>query len=659
MASTPAPLPSLGLLDGLGQAPAGGTDSPAPLPSLGLLGGLGGAGGLVEEPIQRYVEDLPRAWFADPGFAAVYAFQPVGLSVANRASVFTSSGAMVGGGAVVAGVAERDGAAVSHATSGAMVGGGASVSGTAQHMTTHATSGVLAGAGAVVSGSASRSAPPGVHETSGAMSGGGAVLSGFSDHLAFGVQAADLFRRLSRRRTLRAVSERLVNYMLKRTEPSQEKAGFYREQVPGLVLLAQLDAEIRGAWWTGSRFFVVAGADVLEVADDWTTTTIGTIGTTTGRVEFAQGLFQLVVVDGVAGYVITLASSAFAQITDPDFYPADRVMFLDGKFIFHRVDTQQWFWSSSIDAAEQYDGLDFASAESSPDKITSLIVDHREIWLFGEWSTEVWFSAPSGNQVYARNNGATIEVGCAATFTPQRIDNTVYWLGKDKHGQGIVWSAGGQGYQPVRISDQSVEDALAKVEDLSGAWAWVYQEAGQTFYVLQVPGVETTWVYDASVRQWHERAELTDRGNLERWRASTHCFAFGTHVVGDEDGSLYQLDPYEWTNAGDPMPRIWVTPHNAIPTRNVVFYESLRLDVTVGETASGVSPNISMRYSDDGGATWGGWLHRSTGQIGQFDTVVEWHRLGSARDRVWEFRTTDDAKVSLIGMSVKAQGGNS
>jgi len=45
MASTPASLPSLGLLDGLGQEVTPAADSPAYLPSIGLLGGLGTAVG--------------------------------------------------------------------------------------------------------------------------------------------------------------------------------------------------------------------------------------------------------------------------------------------------------------------------------------------------------------------------------------------------------------------------------------------------------------------------------------------------------------------------------------------------------------------------------------------------------------------------------------
>lgn len=464
-------------------------------------------------------------------------------------------------------------------------------------------------------------------------------------------------RGLARRRTLRANIERHVNYMPKRTEPGAEKSGFYREQVPGLTLLATMPGAVRGVYWADTRLFVVAGAGLYEVASNWTTTLRGTLSTSSGWVSMAHGLLELVVVDGPSGYALQLGSNVFEQIIDPDFLGSRRVSFLDGKFQFVAPGTQQFFWSSGIDDGRTYDGLDYASAESGPDNIVAHLVDHRELWLFGTAGTEVWSPFPAGDQVYARNNGASIEVGCAAPFTPQKIDNSIYWLGYDKLGQGIVWTAGGQsGYQPIRISTQDLEEAAEKLDDLSGAYAWTYQDAGQTFYCLQIPGLETTWVYDASVKKWHERAEIID-GNFQPWRADVHAFAFGAHVVGDAAGNLYEVDPFEYTFNGAPIYREWTTPHSAASDRSRVTYDSARIDITAGETDSGLAPVIELRYSNDGGSTWSSWRARSSGRVGEYSKPVKWDRLGQGRDRVWQFRTTDNAKVSIIGLAIKSTKG--
>lgn len=452
--------------------------------------------------------------------------------------------------------------------------------------------------------------------------------------------------------TRRAAVQRSIGWMLRAVEPGNEKAGFFLQQCPGLTRLANAGAEIRGGWWTGSRGFVVAGTTLYEVSSTWTLTARGTLLTSTGRVDITQGLTQLVIVDGANGYVLTLATNTFARITDPDFYGSTRVGFLDGFFIFTRPDTQQ-FYISAIDNAASLDALDFASAESAPDKLKAVLVDHREVWLFGEVTTEVWFNAGTSFP-FQRNNGAVLEVGCVAAQTAQKMDNSVFWLGQDRNGAGMVWRA--EGYQPRRISTFAVEEVLKTSTDLSAATAYCYQDEGQSFYVLKAPGLETTWVYEVSSGQWHERAEIVN-GQIEPWRAVAHCYMHGTHVVGDADGKLYELDPSAYTNDGDVLYRERTSPHSATPERDRVFFDLHRLDVEVGETGSGISPVIELRYSDDGGYTWGNWLARSLGEIGQFRQRVEWRRLGSARDRVWQIRTTDNARASIINSAVMAAKG--
>lgn len=466
-------------------------------------------------------------------------------------------------------------------------------------------------------------------------------------------------RRLARRRTPRATIERHIGYMLKKTEPAQEKAGFYREQVPGLTLLATLAGPIRGMYWADTRCFVVAGSVLYELSSSFAAAARGTLATSTGWVEMAHGLYDLMIVDGQNGYIFGLASGSFARITAPAFYGSKRVSNLDGKFQLVRPDTQQFYWTTGVDQGNTYDALDFASAEGAPDNIVAHLVDHRELWFFGVSSTEVWSPYPNGEQVYARNNGAAIEVGCAAAMTPRKIDNTIYWMGYDKLGQGIVWSAGGSsGYTPIRISTQDLEDQVAKLTDVSGSYAWTYQDAGQTFYCLQIPGLESTWVYDASVQKWHERVDL-DGANLKRWRADCHVFAFGVHLCGDSDGNVYEIDPYSYTNEGDPIYREWTTPHQADPAQRRVFYSSAVLDMTVGYTDSAVAPSIEMRYSNDAGQTWSAWSPRSTGKVGEYSKRVKWDNLGSGRNRVFQFRTTDDCKASIMGLSIDSKAGRS
>ncbi|MGL4650853.1 MAG: hypothetical protein ACRC1H_15705, partial [Caldilineaceae bacterium] len=373
--------------------------------------------------------------------------------------------------------------------------------------------------------------------------------------------------------------------------------------------------------------------------------------TTSGRVDFAQGLFQLVAVDGANGYVFTLASNAFVRITDPDFYGSARVAFLDGRWLFARPGSQQFYWTDAIDNATAFDALDFASAESAPDKLVGLLVDKRDIILAGEYTIEPWYPAPIGTQPYQRNSGAVMESGLAAAHTLQRLDNSFFWLAQDKHGQGIVMRAGGpNGYQPFRVSSHDIEARIATVTDLSGAYAMTYQLEGQAFYVLNIPGVNTTLVYDASLNRWHERAEWID-GELQPWRATGIVHAFGKVLCGG-DGKVYELDRYADTFDGDVLYREITSPHNTTPGLRWQHFPRVRLSTVPGQTKSGLAPVVELRYSNDGGDTWGDWVPRSMGRIGEYDVFPTWHRTGRARDRVWQFRCTDDCRFTVNSIAI-------
>lgn len=453
--------------------------------------------------------------------------------------------------------------------------------------------------------------------------------------------------------TRKASVQRSINYMLRALEPGNEPSRFVLEQVPGYATWATLSSEIRGAWWTGSRLFVVAGATLYEVDSAGAATSRGTLLTSTGPVGMAQGLLQLMVVDGANGYILTLASNAFAQITDPDFPGAAVVGFLDGFFIIVPPGGQAFYLSDGVDNATSWDALDFASAESAPDDVLSLIVDHRESWFFGQYTTEPWF--PGGADFYlTRNNGGIIEQGIVGPFACAKLDNSVFWVGQDRNGSGMVWRA--DGYTPKRVSTHAIEELLQTCTDLSAVQVWAYQDDGHTFLGIYGPGMETTPVYDASVGQWHERAELVN-GDLAPWRGRVVCYAHGLHLIGGADGVLYRLDRTLNTNAGGTLTRQRISPHSAAPNAERAFYDSLKLVATVGEVGQGISPSIELRYSNDGGYTWGNWMTRSLGAVGQYGTEVRWDRLGSARDRVWHIRCTDNARAEIIGEAITAREG--
>lgn len=451
---------------------------------------------------------------------------------------------------------------------------------------------------------------------------------------------------------------RLVNLYPERDESGTGKAVAALFGTPGTRLLATLGGigPVRALFKpsTGDAI-AVQGSSVYRVSDLWAATYAGSLLTTSGPVSIADNGTTAVLVDGAYGYTLPLLSNTVTQITADAFYGADRVRYLDGYFIFNRPDTQMFYISGL--GTTTFDALEFASAEGAPDLLVSIHVDHRELWLFGETSTEVFFNSGNIDFPFERTGNAFIQIGCAAAQSVASMDNTIYWIGKDERGQGAVWRA--NGYSPVRTSTHAVEKAIQSYETISDAIAYTYQQEGHSFYVLTFPTANRTWVYDAATQLWHERAYRESNGSLNRHRSNCYAFFGGEHVVGDwESGKLYALDLDYYSDNGDEMPAIRVTPHVSNPDYLRMIFDSLQIDMETGvgtQTGQGSNPHIIIEWSDDGGHTWSNRHPVSIGAVGRYSTRAIIRRMGMSRDRVFRLTITDPVKRAIVGASAKVR----
>jgi hypothetical protein len=453
--------------------------------------------------------------------------------------------------------------------------------------------------------------------------------------------------------TRKAAIDRAVNMYLVAME-TPGKAPWILKSIPGLITRWSLSGEVRGCIEVGTRAFAVAGSTLYELFSDYTSTALGTLSTSTGTVDMAYGLFQLVMVDGTNGYVLQLSSSTFQTITDPDWPGSKTVRFLDNYFLFIHPDTQQAFISAINDATD-FDALDFASAESSPDLLVAQAVLNEQWIQFGELSTEFFRDFGTADYPFERSQGTTLQVGCQAVYSVQEVDSSVFFIGRDKNGSGMVYrySSG----QDQRISTQAVEQALQASTDLSSATSYAYQMDGRTFYCVNAPGVNSTWCYEVASSSWHERCDLDSLGQFAQHRAVRHLHAFSQHFVGAADGRIYELNRDTYTNAGDSLVRERISPHEAIPGRVRQTFTAFYLDCTTGEAPQGEDPKVELSFSNDSGARWSNSILRSIGKVGERFARVLWTRLGMSRDRVWKLRFSGNAPFDIIDAGADAQKG--
>jgi len=470
-------------------------------------------------------------------------------------------------------------------------------------------------------------------------------------------------------RSINAADNRMVNLFPEVIPEGGKEPGFLN-RAPGLKFQQTIGTgPIRALWahqTNGSDFYVVSGTQFYKVTGlTATPTLLGTV-TGTGPVSIADNGTQIFLACNPDGFIYNEVTNVFAQITDPDFPGALTVGYLDGYFVFNEPNSQK-IWVTELLDGTSVDPLDFASAEGSPDGLVAVNVDHREAWLFGTDSIEVWYNAGQADFPLTRIQGAFNEIGCVASFSIAKLDNGLFWLGTDARGQGIVYRA--NGYTGVRVSTHAIEYAIAQYGNISDAIAYTYQQEGHAFYVLTFPSANATWVYDVATQAWHERAGWdTTMGEFTRHRSNCQCNFGGNTVVGDfENGNIYTLDLGVYADNGGIQK--WLRSWRALPTgqNNLkrTAQHSLQLDCESGTglvTGQGSDPEIMLRFSDDGGHTWSNEHLSKMGKIGEYYRRVFWRRLGMTlklRDRVYEVSMTDPVKTAIMGAELLISPTNS
>jgi hypothetical protein len=358
------------------------------------------------------------------------------------------------------------------------------------------------------------------------------------------------------------------------------------------------DGPIRGLWQFGGYGYAVSGEVLYKIDSIWNVSPIGTVAGSSGPVSMSDNGTQLFVACNGPSFIYNSLTLEFKQIDDPDFPGAVTVGYLDGYFVFNEPNSQR-LWITSLLDGTSIDPLDFASAEGSPDGLVSVLVDHREAWLFGTNSVEVWYDSGAADFPLSPVQGAFNEVGCIAAFSVAKLDNGIFWLGADARGRGIVYRA--NGYTAQRVSTHAVEWQLQEYGNMSDAIAYTYQQDGHAFYVLIFPSANTTWVYDVATSLWHERAAFIN-GSFTRHRSNCQMSFNNEIVVGDHElGNIYAFDLTVYSDAG--AVQKWLRSWRALPTGTNdlkrTAQHSLQLDAESGSIDSSVTtPPVIIDISD-------------------------------------------------------------
>jgi hypothetical protein len=378
---------------------------------------------------------------------------------------------------------------------------------------------------------------------------------------------------------------------------------------------------------------------------------------------------------------------------DGAFSGGTTVDIVDNYFVYSRPSSQQFGASDALSPVSQQ--LSFASKDGAPDQLVALIVDHREVYLLGEASSEVWVDVGAFPFPFQRIPGTSTQHGIAAQNSVSRLGDSFAYVSRNLRGQGQIMQM--VGYKPTRISTHAVENSLVN-QYIDDAIAWTYQLEGHEVYVVSFPTINLTWAYDIASGMWHKWLYTDTTGAYSRHRGNCCAEFQGMVLVGDyANGKIYELDKAVYTDDGVNIRRLRRAPHLVADFQRQYFEEfQIQFQPGVGTTGLSVSPFIyigtpyliyptatllipptqtvvlgvatlqnqtttlpqaMLRWSDDGGSTWSNEHWTTIGALGKYQNRAIWRRLGTARDRVFEVVVTDPVKAVIVSANLKASGG--
>jgi hypothetical protein len=412
----------------------------------------------------------------------------------------------------------------------------------------------------------------------------------------------------------------------------------------------------------GDRLFAIWGRKLYEIDTFYQFTLRGYLDTSYGVVGIAENETELCLVDGSEGYIYDLTTNTLTKISVSGFVGGTHVVNVNGFFVVPRIGTGQ-FANSDFQDGTTWNADWFYAAESIPDPIQALAKLNGQLWVFGTKSTEVWYVSGSVDDpadIFSRSQQGVFEVGTSARYSVATNGNSLFWLGSNFGGQGIVWMA--TGYQPVRISTHAIENTISRLSYTDDARGFCYSQEGHSFFVLNFVRGNKTLVYDVSTGLWHERAKWnSDDALFAYWDVIDTAFFNGKIMAASaRDPKIYELDLDYYTDNGDEIRRERTGGH-IHQDRKRLFFKRFEIDCERGvglNDGQGEDPTAMLQMSDDGGMTWSNERYSSPGRIGKYKTIMDWNRLGSSRDRVFKLAVSDPVKWIITGATIDVEAGD-
>jgi hypothetical protein len=314
--------------------------------------------------------------------------------------------------------------------------------------------------------------------------------------------------------------------------------------------------------------------------------------------------------------------------------------FIDGYVILAKGSD---VYNCDLDNPASWTTSNYLTAEMFPDPVRALARQNNQVVVFGSSSIEFFYDAANASgSPLSRNDSTTIQMGTAAPYCIYQNEKFCAYISQSDSGGRAVWLI--EGFQPKKVSDEYIERILDAETDMSDVRGFGLRTKGHMFYVINLPTLNRTLVYDTDEKLWHEWS--SNSAGSHTVFGCDHMADNGTgaaYLLHNSNGCLYKLDPNVYTDDGTTILCELVTNRYDMDTYNRKFMSSCKI---VGDRSATSNP-IILTWSDDDYQTWS-----NEKTIDTNDDFPAFHRMGSFRRRAFKLKHTQDAPCRVESLEV-------
>jgi len=338
--------------------------------------------------------------------------------------------------------------------------------------------------------------------------------------------------------------------------------------------------------------------------------------------------------------------NSFPQLSTGGLVPG--VAYLDTYTVVGQPNGQ--IYTSAVNDPTSWYALDYLTCEIEPNTLVGLAKQLNYVVAFGQWSTIPFYDAASSalgtGSPLAPANSYSFEIGCANGESIAQMEMSVVWVGQSKNTGPAVYML--QGLSPTKVSTAYIERILSN-SNLVTVSSFTFKYNGHMFYVLTLEDLNVTIVYDVGEKVWTQwtmwaigdaTSGVTGIYGEQYFRPSYYAGTYGAtsiyYFLDDDNGTVYTMSDYNYTDAGAPIYYRAVTDITDSGTTKRKFYTRVEI---VGDKVPAV---MKIRHTDDDYNTWSPYR-----QVDLSKPRPQLYQAGQARRRAWEFLCTDAQPLRL------------